>query len=46
MTKQEMIEVMDMYIAPLYQILGGIAALLVIVAAWYLVIFPFLRKVL
>ena len=45
MTKLEMIEVMNIYFIPLFQILGGIAAIVIIALAYYLVIVPFLRKI-
>jgi hypothetical protein len=44
-TKSEMIEVMNIYFVPLFQILGGIAAVIVIALAYYLVIAPFLRRI-
>jgi len=44
MTKAEMIEVMDIYIKPLYQIGGAICALIMILIAYYLVLRPFMRK--
>lgn len=44
-TKQELIEVLDIYVAPLYQIAGGIAALAVLSAAWFVVIRPFVKQV-
>ena len=44
-TKLEMIEVMNIYFIPLFQILGGIAAIVIIALAYYLVIVPFLRKI-
>ena len=44
-TKAEMIEVMDIYFVPLFQILGGIAAVVIIALAYYLVIVPFLRRI-
>jgi hypothetical protein len=44
LTKAELIEVMDIYIRPFYWILGGIAAVVVILCACYLVISPFLRR--
>lgn len=44
-TKAEMIEVLDRYFTPIFQILGGIAAVIVIGAACYLVLRPFIRRV-
>jgi len=44
MTKQEMIEVMDIYFRPIYEILGGLAAVFVITVAILLSIKPFIRK--
>jgi len=44
MTKEEMIEVMEIYIAPLYQILGALCALAMVLTAYYFVIRPIMRK--
>jgi len=44
LTKAELIEVMDTYIKPFYDILGGALAFLVIAAAVYLVIIPLIPR--
>lgn len=43
MTKQEMIEVMDIYIMPLYQIFGGLLAIAMVAFAYWLVVYPVLK---
>lgn len=45
LTKADMIDIMNQYIAPLYQIIGGFIALCIIVAAVLLVIKPFIRRI-
>lgn len=44
LTKAELIEVMEMYVKPLYEIIGGIAAFIVISLAAYLVLGRFMRR--
>jgi len=44
LTKGELIEVLDIYIRPFYWIIGGLAALLVIFIACYIIVWPFLRR--
>lgn len=43
-TKTELIEVLDIYITPLYKLIGAGVALLIIVFVLWLVIWPFLKK--
>lgn len=43
-TKSEMIEVLDTYFNPIFQILGGILAVVIVGLACYFVLSPFLRK--
>lgn len=45
LTKSELIDVMNTYIAPLYHFVGGVCAVIVIVAAIILVIKPFIRHI-
>jgi len=49
MTQQEYIEatrlVLNEYFTPIFQVLGGIAAVVVIAFAIFLVISPFIRRV-
>lgn len=44
MTKNEMIEVMDIYVAPIYNLIGAALAVLVIGFAFYIVVLPFIRR--
>lgn len=44
MTKSEMIEVMDIYIKPMYVIIGSTLAVLVIFCAVMIVLWPFIRR--
>lgn len=44
-TKQELIDVLNMYFTPLFWVLGAVCAVLVIGAACYVVIRPFVRRV-
>lgn len=44
MTKAEMIEVMEIYVKPIYELMGSILAAIVIIAAVYFVIYPFMQK--
>lgn len=43
MTKAEMIEVMDIYVMPLYKILGALTALCMVAFAYWLVVIPMLN---
>lgn len=44
LTKQELIEVLDIYIAPIYNMIGAAVALFVgLVAVWFVLV-PFIRK--
>lgn len=44
-TKQELIEVLDMYFTPIFWIAGSVAAVIVISLAIIMVIKPFMRRV-
>ncbi len=43
-SKQDLVEVLHHYIAPLYMILGGILAIVVIGAAVYIVLAPLIKR--
>jgi len=43
-TKSELIEVLDIYIAPFYQLIGGILAIVVGIFAIWFVIIPWTRR--
>lgn len=45
LTKTQLIEVMDMYIKPIYTIIGSVCALFVIACAVILVIKPFIKRI-
>lgn len=45
LTKQDMIELLDKYISPIYHIIGAVCALIVIVAAIILIIKPFIKRI-
>lgn len=45
MTKQEMIEALNIYFEPIFQMIGAALAVAIIWSAWYLVIWPFVRKI-
>lgn len=45
MTKEEFVEVMHYFFDPLYMILGGLAAVIIITLAVVFVIKPFIRRV-
>lgn len=44
MTKEEMIEVMEIYVQPLYNIIGAAVALFVLIFAIWFVLVPFIRR--
>lgn len=44
-TKTELIDVMNTYVAPIYHIIGAACAALVIIAAIVLVIKPFIKRI-
>ncbi len=44
-TKTELIEVLDMYFTPIFQIAGAICAIFVLALACFIVIRPFVRRV-
>ena len=45
LTKADLIDVMNMYITPFYQLIGGALAILVIAFAVVLIVKPFIRRV-
>lgn len=44
-TKSEMIEVLDMYFIPIFQMVGGLLAVIVILLAFAFVIKPFIKRI-
>lgn len=44
MTKEELIEVLDIYITPLYNLIGAALAVVMLFAVVYLVIKPFIGR--